>query len=38
MKQKILITRDFFPDIIERLREYFDVEVNKGRSFGNRSI
>lgn len=30
MKQKILITRPIFPDIVERLREYFDVEVNDG--------
>lgn len=30
MKQKILITRALFPDIVQRLREYFDVEVNEG--------
>ena len=30
MKQKILITRALFPDIVDRLREYFDVQVNEG--------
>ena len=30
MKQKILITRPLFPDITDRLREYFDVTVNEG--------
>jgi glyoxylate/hydroxypyruvate/2-ketogluconate reductase len=30
MKQRILITRPLFPDITERLREYFDVTVNEG--------
>jgi lactate dehydrogenase-like 2-hydroxyacid dehydrogenase len=30
MKKKILITRPFFPDVVGRLREYFDVTVNEG--------
>jgi gluconate 2-dehydrogenase len=30
MKQKILITRPIFPDLIDRLRQYFDVTVNEG--------
>lgn len=30
MEQKILITRPVFPDIVDRLREYFDVTVNEG--------
>src|SRR5258708_4534356 len=30
MKQRILITRPLFPDIVDRLREYFDVEINQG--------
>src|SRR5579872_381469 len=30
MRQKILITRPLFPDVVDRLREYFDVTVNEG--------
>jgi lactate dehydrogenase-like 2-hydroxyacid dehydrogenase len=30
MKQKILVTRPTFPDIVDRLREYFDVTLNEG--------
>ncbi len=30
MKQKILVTRPIFPDVIDRLRQYFDVTVNDG--------
>src|SRR5580698_2102956 len=30
MKQKILITRPLYEDIVQRLREYFDVTVNEG--------
>ncbi len=30
MKQKILITRPIFPDVVDRLREYFDVTINEG--------
>ena len=29
-KQKILITRPLFPDVVDRLREYFDVTINEG--------
>ena len=30
MQQKILVTRPIFPDLIQRLRQYFDVKVNEG--------
>jgi gluconate 2-dehydrogenase len=30
MRQKILITRPLYEDIVQRLREYFDVTVNEG--------
>src|ERR1700722_16649286 len=30
MKQKILITRPPWPDLADRLREYFDVTINEG--------
>lgn len=30
MKQKILITRPLFPDVVDKLREYFDVTINEG--------
>ena len=30
MKQKILVTRPTFPEVVDRLREYFDVTVNEG--------
>ncbi|MGI4858164.1 MAG: 2-hydroxyacid dehydrogenase [Janthinobacterium lividum] len=34
MKQKILVTRAIFPDVIDRLRTHFDVETNDlGRPF-----
>lgn len=33
MKQKILITRPFFPDLIDRLRGFFEVEVNEGPKY-----
>lgn len=33
MQQKVLVTRPIFPDVIDRLREYFDVEVNEGARF-----
>lgn len=29
MKQKVLVTREIFPDTVDRLRQYFDVEVNE---------
>jgi glyoxylate/hydroxypyruvate/2-ketogluconate reductase len=35
MKQKILITRPIFPDVVDRLREYFDVTVNEGPRYGS---
>src|SRR5580698_7101495 len=30
MTKKILITRPLFPDVVERLRAYFDVTINEG--------
>jgi lactate dehydrogenase-like 2-hydroxyacid dehydrogenase len=30
MKQRILITRPTFPDVVEKLREHFDVTYNEG--------
>jgi gluconate 2-dehydrogenase len=33
MKQKILITRPLFPDLVDRLREYFEVTINEGPRF-----
>ncbi|MCY0388575.1 D-glycerate dehydrogenase [Robbsia sp. Bb-Pol-6] len=34
MKQKILVTRALFPDVVDRLRTHFDVETNDlGRVF-----
>src|SRR5882757_4599876 len=38
MKQKILVTRAIFPDIIQRLREYFDVEVNEGPRYSTNQL
>ncbi|HVS96298.1 MAG TPA: D-glycerate dehydrogenase [Puia sp.] len=29
-KDKVLVTRPLFPDVVDRLREYFDVTVNEG--------
>lgn len=33
MQQKILVTRPIFPDLITRLREYFEVYVNEGSRY-----
>ncbi len=30
MKKKVFVARSTFPDVIERLRQYFDVDVNLG--------
>jgi lactate dehydrogenase-like 2-hydroxyacid dehydrogenase len=38
MTQKILITRPFFPDVVDRLREYFDVTVNEGDRFSSAEL
>ncbi len=35
MKLKILITRPLFPDVVDRLREYFDVTVNEGPRYNS---
>jgi glyoxylate/hydroxypyruvate/2-ketogluconate reductase len=33
MPEKILITRPIYPDIVDRLRQYFEVEVNEGEKY-----
>jgi gluconate 2-dehydrogenase len=33
MKPRILITRPLYPDIVERLQDYFDVEINEGARY-----
>jgi glyoxylate/hydroxypyruvate/2-ketogluconate reductase len=33
MKQRILITRSTFPDVVDRLREHFDVTLNEGARY-----
>ncbi len=39
MKQKVLVTREIFPDIVDRLRAYFDVEVNEtGNAFAAQEL
>lgn len=38
MKQKILITRPLFPDVVDRLREYFDVTVNEGPRYNTEEL
>ena len=38
MKQKILITRALFPDVVERLREYFDVQINEGPRYSREQL
>src|ERR1700722_3925099 len=30
MKQRILVSRPTFPDVVDRLREHFDVTINEG--------
>jgi glyoxylate/hydroxypyruvate/2-ketogluconate reductase len=38
MKQRILITRPLFPDVVDRLREYFDVTVNEGPRYSSEQL
>jgi glyoxylate/hydroxypyruvate/2-ketogluconate reductase len=38
MQQKVLITRPIFPEVIERLRQYFDVTVNEGSRYSPQSL
>jgi lactate dehydrogenase-like 2-hydroxyacid dehydrogenase len=33
MKEKILITRPMFADVVEKLRQYFEVEINTGEKY-----
>ncbi|MFC0398657.1 2-hydroxyacid dehydrogenase [Paraburkholderia rhizosphaerae] len=36
--QKILVARPIFPDVIERLKQYFDVDWNNGDVLGNDAL
>jgi gluconate 2-dehydrogenase len=38
MKQKILITRPLFPDVVNHLREYFDVTINEGPRYTSEQL
>ena len=38
MNQKILITRPLFPDVVDRLRKYFDVTVNEGPRYTSEQL
>jgi len=38
MKQRILITRQLFPDVVDHLREYFDVTVNDGPRYSSEQL
>lgn len=38
MKQKILITRPIFQDVVDRLREYFDVTINEGPRYTSEQL
>jgi lactate dehydrogenase-like 2-hydroxyacid dehydrogenase len=38
MKPKILITRPLFPDVVARLREYFDVTINEGPRYSSEQL
>lgn len=38
MRQKILITRPLFPDVVDRLRQYFDVTVNDGPRYTSEQL
>jgi len=38
MKQKILVTRQLSPDLIDKLNRYFDVEVNAGKKYSTTEL
>ena len=38
MKQKILVTRPIWPDIIQYLQQYFEVEVNTGKKYSREEL
>src|ERR1700748_469979 len=38
MKQNILITRPVFPDVVDRLREYFDITLNEGPRYTSEQL
>ena len=38
MKQRILITRPLFPDVVDRLRVYFDVTINEGERYNSEQL
>ena len=37
-KQRILVTRPLFPDLVDRLREHFDVSINEGPRYTSRQL
>ena len=37
-KPRILITRPLFPDVVDRLREYFDVTINEGPRYDSTEL
>jgi lactate dehydrogenase-like 2-hydroxyacid dehydrogenase len=37
-KDNILVTRPLFPDVVDRLREYFDVTVNEGPRYTSEQL
>jgi len=38
MKPKILITRPLFPDVVDKLRVYFDVTINEGPRYNSEQL
>jgi lactate dehydrogenase-like 2-hydroxyacid dehydrogenase len=38
MKPKILITRPLFPDVVDKLREYFEVTINEGPRYNSAEL
>src|SRR6202000_1985894 len=38
MKKKILITRPLFPDVVQRLKEHFDVTINEGPRYSPQQL
>ncbi|HEV9036856.1 MAG TPA: D-glycerate dehydrogenase [Puia sp.] len=37
-KDKVLVTRPLFPDVVDRLREYFEVMVNEGPRYTSEQL
>ncbi|MHA4807188.1 2-hydroxyacid dehydrogenase [Flavitalea flava] len=38
MKKKILVTRPLFPDLVERLKKWFDVDINEGERYSREQL